>query len=144
MTTFQLGDWVLLDDGREAQVTENPDPDAFTIRVWTADCVSVDVRPTNLQMVSRQLPSPSQSTDHTARLIRAARTHVCAGRPGIVMHYIRRGDEYVLTKVFPGHESGAAGTKGETGSAPVSKKLCTTCAAFYPDTDPSRLGQVVS
>lgn len=132
---LRLGDDVRLEDGREGQVWLEPSPDAF-VAVVALDAGVETVRLDTLQVIGSQLPAPP-STQHAARLIKARIEHTCAKCAAVVP----AGKSYVRSVIFPGHQSGAAGDRGQAGSRPTHQDLCVLCATKFPDTHPTNLQQ---
>lgn len=132
---LRLGDDVRLGDGREGQVWIEPAEDAYVVVVALGN-VFETVWLSDLQVVGSQLPEPP-STQHTARLIRGRIEHTCA-RCEVV---VPAGKSYVRSVIFPGHQSGAAGDRGEAGSRPTHQDLCVLCATKFAATHPTNLQQ---
>lgn len=124
------GDWVTVGDSTHVwQVWDNHPKDSL---VWLADGTRWIAAP---RFQVKPAPAPTAPTSpYTTAIVRTAKkTHRCDANG--CDKGIWPGDRYVLTKAFPGHDSGVADGTLEHGPRPVEKKLCRTHAAMYPATN---------
>lgn len=125
-----IGTWVAVGD--DPHVWQVWDEHPIKSRVWLADgtrWISAPIHELRPATPPTSAPSPYTSvTVRTARKIHACSEDSCdAG--------IWPGQKYVITKAFPGHNSGIADGTTEHGPRPVTRKLCATHARMYEATN---------
>lgn len=125
----EVGDWVTVGDSDH--VWQVWDDHARDSHVWLADGVRWVAAP-RVALARAEAPTakPAPYTNvivRTARKIHACSEDGCRG--------IWPGDRYVLTKAFPGHDSGIADGTATQGPRPVAMKLCAIHARNYETTN---------